>query len=140
MVEVERALEFLLNSSETDYRVAANTGITAATIGNYRNGKTKPTKANAMILVKYFTSLTKSECDINGNTNSPDGFAMQLVEKIEDLRQQLGEQINENKHLHEKNMSLNTEIDKLKSEIEQLKNARSRVVEYSIPETSLISG
>ena len=58
--------------------------------------------------------------------------------ELTDLAFRLGEQVNENKHLHEKNMSLSTEIDKLKSEIEQLKNARSRVVEYSIPETSLM--
>ena len=63
MTEVQDALKLLFLSKESDYRIAANTGITAATIGNYRNGKTKPTKANAMVLVKYFTNTqTEEEC------------------------------------------------------------------------------
>ena len=49
------AMTLLIASSESNYRIAKNTGITEATIGNYRNGKTTPTKANAMLLLKYFS-------------------------------------------------------------------------------------
>jgi phage repressor protein C with HTH and peptisase S24 domain len=56
MDQVDEALRLLMQSSESNYRIAQNTGITEATIGNYKNSKTKPTKANAMILLKYFSS------------------------------------------------------------------------------------
>ena len=58
MNTVEKALNLLLESKESGYRIANKTGITEATIGNYRNGKTKPTKANAMVLLQYFSSHT----------------------------------------------------------------------------------
>ncbi|MDR0331842.1 MAG: hypothetical protein LBI15_00075 [Dysgonamonadaceae bacterium] len=126
MNKIENALKLLSASNETDYRIAANTGITAASIGNYRNGKTKPTKANAMILINYFTNTGFKEKaqDITTNHNTPSEsteFAMSLIEENGSLRQQLGEQINENKHLQEKNMVCNEKIIKLKSEIEELK-------------------
>ena len=70
MCEIEKSLKLLFSSNETDYRIAANTGITAATIGNYRNGKTKPTKANAMVLINYFTNFLTEE-EENNILNSP---------------------------------------------------------------------
>jgi predicted transcriptional regulator len=51
----QRVLELLKKSKETNYQIGKDTGITEATIGNYRNKKTKPTEANANILVKYLT-------------------------------------------------------------------------------------
>jgi transcriptional regulator with XRE-family HTH domain len=126
MDKVENALKLLSASRESDYRIAANTGITAASIGNYRNGKTKPTKANAMILINYFTNTASKENtqDIITNHNTPPESAELTICLIEEngcLRQQLGEQINENKHLYEKNMVYNDEIIRLKSEIGELK-------------------
>ena len=51
--------------------------------------------------------------------------------ELTDLAIRLGEQINENKHLHKENMTL-------KAEIEQLKNRKAPTVGYSIPETPLM--
>ena len=51
---------------------------------------------------------------------------MQLIKKNGDLQRQLGEQINENKHLYKENMML-------KAEIEQLKN-RKESMAYSLPD------
>jgi hypothetical protein len=126
MNKIEDALKLLSASSETDYRIAANTGITAASIGNYRNGKTKPTKANAMILINYFTNTAFKENtqDITTNHTTPPEsteLTIRLIEENGSLRQQLGEQINENKHLQEKNMVCNEKITRLKSEIGELK-------------------
>ena len=53
-----------------------------------------------------------------------------------DIAIKLGEQINENKHLHEKNMTLSEENKRLKYDIEQLKNTRKRSVDYSTAEIS----
>jgi transcriptional regulator with XRE-family HTH domain len=55
---VNRALELVKHSEDSAYKIANKTGITEATIGNYRNGKTKPTKANAMVLLQYFSNYT----------------------------------------------------------------------------------
>ena len=70
---------------------------------------------------------------------SSNDLAIQLVKENGDLHRQLGAQTNENKHLHEKNMKLITEINELKSEIEQLKNTRRRVVEYPIHKPELMA-
>ena len=51
---IEKALLLLLKSDKSGYQIWKDTGITEATIGNYRNRKTKPTEANANILIKYF--------------------------------------------------------------------------------------
>jgi len=48
-------------------------------------------------------------------------MAMQLVVKIEDLCQQLGEQIAENRYLQEKNVRLVEENNALRAENERLK-------------------
>jgi len=53
--KIEKALNLLYASDLSNYRVAQETGITEATIGNYRNRKTRPTLANAEILIKYFS-------------------------------------------------------------------------------------
>lgn len=51
---IEKALRLLNDSSDTNYRIAKNTEISESTIGNYKRGKTKPTPANARILIRYF--------------------------------------------------------------------------------------
>lgn len=59
--KIEKALNYLSNSDLTNYRIAQDTGITEATIGNYRNKKTRPTLANAEILIKYFSKDAEGE-------------------------------------------------------------------------------
>ena len=53
-LQIEKILEILKESEITSYRISKDTGITQATLGNYRNGKTIPTQANALILKRYF--------------------------------------------------------------------------------------
>lgn len=57
MNDIEKVLNDLKNSDLSSYKIAKDTGITEMTIGNYRNGKTKPTKANANMLLKYFSEI-----------------------------------------------------------------------------------
>lgn len=57
---IEEALTLLLKavkSGHTNYRISEDTKITQPTIGNYVNGKTKPTYANAKILIDYFSGI-----------------------------------------------------------------------------------
>lgn len=59
---IEKSLELLnkaVNDGISNYKIAKDTKITEATIGNYINGKTKPTLANASILIAYFTDESK---------------------------------------------------------------------------------
>lgn len=58
---IEKSLRLLKNALKdgvSNYRIAKDTKITEATIGNYVNGKTKPTHANAEILIRYFEKNT----------------------------------------------------------------------------------
>ena len=52
--QIEKILEVLKKSELTAYEISKSTHITQATIGNYRNGKTIPTQANALILKQFF--------------------------------------------------------------------------------------
>lgn len=54
---IEKALRFILKANKegvSNYKIAKDTNITERTIGNYVNGTTKPTFANAKILIDYF--------------------------------------------------------------------------------------
>lgn len=54
---IQREVIRLLQKSKiSNYKIGKETGITEATIGNYRKNKTKPTDANAKILIKYFAN------------------------------------------------------------------------------------
>lgn len=64
--KISKALMFVKTTSLTPYRIAQDTKITEATIGNYKNGKTKPTLANAEILIRYFEEINNLEIDISG--------------------------------------------------------------------------
>lgn len=57
---VEMVLKMLMESKETNYAIAKATQLTEKTIWNYRKGETRPTKANALILLKYFTEKEAS--------------------------------------------------------------------------------
>lgn len=65
---IEEALNLVndaISKGVSKYRIANDTSINETTIGNYANGKTKPSFANAKILIKYFNSF---EIFDNGDT------------------------------------------------------------------------
>ena len=61
---VQKAIELISNSTLSNYNIAKDTGITEASIGNYRNGNTRPTLANANIIIDYFN---KKELELSGS-------------------------------------------------------------------------
>ncbi|MCR4872403.1 MAG: helix-turn-helix domain-containing protein [Bacteroidales bacterium] len=70
-LQVEKILDILKESELTAYRIYKDTGITQATIGNYRNGKTIPTQANALILKRYFgIDFADKQGNLSENSNS----------------------------------------------------------------------
>lgn len=52
---IELALNLLKETELSNYALAKNTQISQSTLGNYKNGKTRPTPANAEILIQYFS-------------------------------------------------------------------------------------
>lgn len=52
--KISKALRLLIEKDVTNYRIWRDTGISQGTLHNYKNGKTKPSPANADILINYF--------------------------------------------------------------------------------------
>ena len=70
-LQIEKILEILKESEITSYKISKDTGITQATLGNYRNGKTIPTQANALILKRYFgIDFAEKKGNFSDNSNS----------------------------------------------------------------------
>jgi phage repressor protein C with HTH and peptisase S24 domain len=57
----EKAISLIKDGSKSNYQIAKDTGISEATIGNYVRGKTKPTPANAKLLMEYFEADNTAE-------------------------------------------------------------------------------
>lgn len=51
---IDKALLLLNESKDSNYRIAKNTGMSESTLSNYKRGRTRPTPANATLLVQYF--------------------------------------------------------------------------------------
>lgn len=59
---IQRAINLIQESKLSNYKIAQDTKISQATIGNYKNCKTRPTEANAEIIIKYFSNpINKDE-------------------------------------------------------------------------------
>lgn len=54
------ALNMLKESKLSNYVISKDTHISQSTLGNYKNGKTKPTPANAEILLQYFSNTQET--------------------------------------------------------------------------------
>lgn len=54
--EVDAAIQMLKESSLSDYAIAKGTGITAASIGNWRKGKARPMATNAQAVISFLSS------------------------------------------------------------------------------------
>lgn len=53
---IDKAINLLINSDVSNYRIAKETGIAPTTLTNYKTGKTKPTPANAKAILQYLTN------------------------------------------------------------------------------------
>ncbi|MDR2004083.1 MAG: helix-turn-helix domain-containing protein [Prevotella sp.] len=121
-------IEKLINSGYSNYKIAKETNITERTIGNYVNKDTKPSFANAKIILQHYGesyvqktgNITNSGTQ-SGNTlinskghilNVSDPNVKKIMEgdKIELIRESYADEL----HLQEVNR-LKTEIEGLKS-------------------------
>ena len=62
---IELAISLIKNATLSNYKIALDTKISQATIGNYKNGKTRPTEANAEIIIKYFSNNTTEQSNVS---------------------------------------------------------------------------
>lgn len=60
---IDLALNLLKETKLSNYAISKETHISQSTLGNYKNGKTSPTPANAEILLQYFSK--ENEPSIN---------------------------------------------------------------------------
>lgn len=58
--EIQMAVNFLRATSESNYRIALQTGISQPTIAKYRRGESIPGLNNARSIVAYFKSLEQA--------------------------------------------------------------------------------
>lgn len=116
-------LTYLLKETRTQQKdVAEILGVKPNTISNYKNAVSEPNFDQLEKLVGYF-NLNADDllyCDIekegliNKSRNLISSASGSDSQKIIDLAIQLGEQINENKHLYKENMNLREQVSELK--------------------------
>lgn len=102
--QAKKIVEKIKKTTDSNYKIAQETGITEATIGNYKNGKTMPTKANIQLLLKYFSEKEGFNQIISGDRNvmsgrdsfvkTKDSNENKLLAKIEELERLILEKDN----------------------------------------------
>lgn len=70
---IEEAIEKLCKSDLSNYKIAQDTGFSDVVIGNWRKGKTRPSRANAVALLRYFQSQERAETLAKSETYCVDG-------------------------------------------------------------------
>jgi len=96
---IEKALKLLFEAKKqkiSNYQIAKETNISDKSIGNWLKNKTKPTPANAKLLISYF------EGKIDKQENA---------EKNADFKEKYYELLEENRKLHNKIHELNEIIE-----------------------------
>jgi predicted transcriptional regulator len=69
---IKKAISLLKEYANlTAYQIAKDTKITEKTIFNYRNEETKPTEANAKVLIQYFDVLQNAISLLENNKKAP---------------------------------------------------------------------
>lgn len=115
---IEQALNFILKANKdgmSNYRIAKDTNITERTIGNYVNGSTKPTFANAKILIDYFSGTGNVLKNISDVPQVSDPQIISLLrEQINDLKDTIDRKDREINNL-------NQEIGRLKGILDENK-------------------
>lgn len=92
-IEIDRAIELLIESPENNNQVAKGTGIHPSTISNYRTKATKPSVPNARLLIEYFTrkntGATQTDNTIINPTNTQAMEISLAMDYIATLKEQL---------------------------------------------------
>lgn len=58
---IEKAVQYILNTDQTPYKIEQAIGISRMALGNYKKGKSRPTLVNANAIISYFENLDQSE-------------------------------------------------------------------------------
>lgn len=116
-------LTYLLKETRTQQKdVAEILGVKPNTISNYKNAVSEPNFDQLEKLVQYFNLnadyLLYCDIEAEGLMNKSSNLTPTATDtdsqKLIDLAIQLGEQINENKHLYNENMDLRGQISELR--------------------------
>lgn len=92
--EYDKILEMFQKCTFTNYYIAQKTGLSNATLKNYRENKTKPTVANILILKQFFESQNvKIELNSSKNVNA-DKIHNSIINQINNEKN-LTDQLNE---------------------------------------------
>lgn len=113
---IDNAIEQLCKSELSNYKIAQETGFSDVVISNWRRGKTRPSRANAVALLRYFQN---KECDNTleksqgtSTTEQPVGVSDKMISFLIDQCQLKDTQLNEARRT----------IEELRQQINQLKN------------------
>lgn len=94
-IEIDRAIELLIESPENNNQVAKGTGIHPSTISNYRTKATKPSVPNARLLIEYFTRKNTGATPTDNNSINPTNTQAKMdpitMDYINTLKEQLAE-------------------------------------------------
>lgn len=94
-IEIDRAIELLIESPENNNQVAKGTGIHPSTISNYRTKTTKPSVPNARLLIEYFTRKNTGATPTDNNSINPTNTQAKMdpitMDYINTLKEQLAE-------------------------------------------------
>jgi hypothetical protein len=82
----DEAIQALKNTRFSNYRIAKGTGIAESSIGNYKNGKTKPTPVNSRILIDFLKKKNAQKGDEQQN----DERILELSAQNSALEKELG--------------------------------------------------
>lgn len=113
---IDNAIEQLCKSELSNYKIAQETGFSDVVIGNWRRGKTRPSRANAVALLRYFQNKecanTLEQSQETSTTEQPVGVSDKMISFLIDQCQLKDTQLNEARRT----------IEELQRQINQLKN------------------
>ena len=116
---IDNAVEQLCKSELSNYKIAQETGFSDVVIGNWRKGKTRPSRANAVALLRYFQNKERANTleqsiqqDTAAAAEQPVGVSDKMISFLIDQCQLKDKQLNEARQT----------IEELQQQINQLKN------------------
>lgn len=140
--KILKAIDLMANTNITPYKIAQETGITQASLGNYKSGKTKPTLVNAEAIINFFSEnqdMASSNTPINPNGKS---IPYEIIQALMDERKRSDEKeavlIENNKILVDNNKRL---VDMLEDDRNEAKKTPALTPkDVDIEETTLLQG
>ncbi len=76
---IDKAVQYIINTDQTPYKIANATSISRMAIGNYKKGKSRPTLANANTIVDYFEKGIQTRKGESENFSIIDGDCKKVI-------------------------------------------------------------